>query len=128
MSGTPVMLKPLPMAVAEMSYISIIKNFGLEGASAAERIERLKSASPEELVEKAPMSVPLLPFLQDDIIPKLSVPPLPHQDDAVVPSRTTFAKLATTAASTNYSVPALNGATPSQSAPPSMMAAYSLLK
>lgn len=105
MSGTPVMLKPLAMGVAEMSYTSIIKSFGLEGASAAERIERLKSASSEELVEKTPMSVPLLPFLQDAIIPKLTVPPLPHQDDATVPSRTTFAKLATAAGSTKDSVP-----------------------
>lgn len=79
MSGTPIMLKPLPLAVAEMSYNSIIGEFGLERASAEERIERLKTVTPEELVEKTPVSVPLLPF----------------QDGEIVPITTTFAKLAT---------------------------------
>ncbi|KAF2033312.1 alpha/beta-hydrolase [Setomelanomma holmii] len=94
MSGTPVMLKPLPTTMAEMSYASILENFGLEKATASERIEKLKTASPEEIVGKAPLSVPLLPLLEDALVSKLSVPHLPHQDNLVVPVRTTFASLA----------------------------------
>lgn len=94
MSGTPILLKPLPLPVAEMAYTSILEAFGLENASTEDRIDRLKTATPEELVEKTPMSVPLLPFLDGDVLPALSVPPLPSQDGDVVSGTTTFAKLA----------------------------------
>ncbi|KAH7094972.1 carboxylesteras-like protein [Paraphoma chrysanthemicola] len=94
MSGTPIMLKSLPVAVAEMSYASIIKNFGLEGASIEERIERLKSTSPEELVEKTPMSIPLLPCLVENDGQDPNKTHLSHHGDTLVPSRTTFAGLA----------------------------------
>lgn len=93
MSGTPIMLKPLPLSVAETAYASIIEAFGLEKASAEERIQKLQNAIPEELVEKTPLSVPLLPLLDGDILPKLSVPPIPSQDGDVVSGSTTFAKL-----------------------------------
>lgn len=88
------MLRALSPAAAEMSYTSIMKEFGLEEASAEERIEAIRMASPEELVSKTPMSVPLLPLLESDILPKLSVPPLPSQDDTIVPEQMTFEKLA----------------------------------
>jgi carboxylesterase type B len=93
MSGTPVMLKPLPMPIAEMAYSSIIKLFGLEDVSAEERIQKLKTAGPEELVRNTPMSVPLLPFLDGEVLPDLAVPALPSLDDDIVPQRTTFAGL-----------------------------------
>jgi hypothetical protein len=70
MSGTPIMLKPLPLHVAETSYTTIMEELGLENASAEERIRRLKTIEPEELVEKTPMSVPLLPFLDGEIVPE----------------------------------------------------------
>jgi carboxylesterase type B len=93
MSGTPIMLKPLPLQVAEMAYTAIMKEFGLEDASVQERVEKLRTIEPEELVEKTPMSVPLLPLLDGDILPKLSVPTLPSQDGKIVPEGMTFAKL-----------------------------------
>ncbi|KAH7085327.1 carboxylesteras-like protein [Paraphoma chrysanthemicola] len=105
MSGTPIMLKPLPAAVAEMSYASIIKNFGLEDASVEERIERLMSASPEELAEMTPMSIPLLPCLVDDDIGAITAPSLSNHEDAVMPSRTTFAGLAATETAQSDAVP-----------------------
>ena len=69
MSGTSIMLKPLPLPVTEMAYSSIMNALGLENASVEERIERLTTISAEELVEKTPMTVPLVPFLDGDIIP-----------------------------------------------------------
>jgi hypothetical protein len=93
MSGTPVMLKPLPLSVAEMSYTSIIKQFGLEDAPSEQRIQKLRAVGPEELVEKTPMSVPLLPFLDREILPELAIPPLPTLSDEIVPQRSTFTSL-----------------------------------
>ncbi|KAF2707444.1 alpha/beta-hydrolase [Pleomassaria siparia CBS 279.74] len=69
MSGTPVMLKPLPLPVTEMAYGMIIKELGLENASVAERIERLLTIDPDELVTKTPFTVPLVPFIDGDIVP-----------------------------------------------------------
>lgn len=78
MSGTPLMLQPLPLPVAEASYASIIQEFGLENASALGRVEKLRTSSPEDLVANTPGNVPLLPVLDGDIVPE----------------STTFAKLA----------------------------------
>jgi hypothetical protein len=79
MSGTPIVLKPLSLDVAEMVYTSVMKELGLEEASVEERIQKLKTIEPEELVKKTPMDLPFLPCLDDD----------------VVPEHITFAKLAT---------------------------------
>lgn len=68
MSGTPLMLKPLSPSAAEASYSSIIQALGLESASTQERINRLLNISPEELVEKTPMGVPLTPFQDNEIL------------------------------------------------------------
>jgi hypothetical protein len=87
------MLKPLPLHVAEMAYTAIMKEFGLENASVQERVEKLRTVGPEELVEKTPMSVPLLPLLDGDILPKLSVPTLPPQNGNIVREAMKFAKL-----------------------------------
>ncbi|KAF2660705.1 para-nitrobenzyl esterase [Lophiostoma macrostomum CBS 122681] len=69
MSGTPTMFKLFPSAVAETSYDIIMKELGLENASTADRVSRLLTISPEELVAKTPMTVPLRSFVDDDIVP-----------------------------------------------------------
>jgi carboxylesterase type B len=68
MSGTPLMLKPLSASTAESTYESIIKALGFENISVEERIQRLITISPEELVEKTPMAARLAPFLDEDIL------------------------------------------------------------
>jgi carboxylesterase type B len=70
MSGTPLMLQALSPEMAETSYNTIIREFALEDASAEERIETLRTASPEVLVSKTPMTVPLLPYLDGKFIPE----------------------------------------------------------
>jgi carboxylesterase type B len=89
MSGTPIMLKPLPLVAAEASYAKIMKELGLEDASVEERIEKLKIVTPDEQVEKTPMTVPLTPYLDGDIIPGMA----------------TFANLASTDDTLETSVP-----------------------
>ena len=69
MSGTPIMLKPLPISVTETAYSTMMKELGLEGASTEERIQKLLTINADELVSKTPMTVPLLPFVDGDIIP-----------------------------------------------------------
>jgi hypothetical protein len=68
MSGTPIMLKPLSHAASEEAYEGVMKAFGLENASVEERIEHLQNMTPEELVRLTPMSIPLVPFMDGDII------------------------------------------------------------
>ncbi|CAG5147345.1 uncharacterized protein ALTATR162_LOCUS2023 [Alternaria atra] len=68
MSGTPLMLKPLSLSAAETSYNTIMQALGLEHASMQERIQHLLSMSPEKLVEKIPMNIPLVPYIDGDMI------------------------------------------------------------
>lgn len=70
MSGTPLMLKPLPLSVTEMVYLNIIKELGLENSSTEERVQRLVTISPGELVASTPMSIPLVPYLDGDLVPE----------------------------------------------------------
>jgi carboxylesterase type B len=68
MSGTPLMLKPLTIPATEMAYDIIMKELGLDNASTKERIQRLQAIGPGELVEKTPLTVPLVPFVDNDLI------------------------------------------------------------
>ncbi|KAL5371542.1 hypothetical protein DPSP01_014193 [Paraphaeosphaeria sporulosa] len=70
MSGTPMMLKPLSASTAEATYQCIIRALGLQTATVAQRIQRLLTISPEELVEKTPMTAKVAPFLDGDILPE----------------------------------------------------------
>jgi len=47
----------------------VIKTLGLDDASAAERITKLLAIPAEELVAKLPPTVPMMPFVDGDIIP-----------------------------------------------------------
>jgi len=66
------MLRPLLVSVTEMTYSSIINAFDLENASVDDRIKRLINISPDDLVAKTPMTTPLVPFLDGDIVPELT--------------------------------------------------------
>ncbi|KAF2176408.1 alpha/beta-hydrolase [Zopfia rhizophila CBS 207.26] len=63
MSGTLLMLKPLQPPTAEAAYFTVMKELGLENGSAEERIQKL-----DELVAKTPITAPLMPFLDGDVI------------------------------------------------------------
>ncbi|KAF2466728.1 carboxylesteras-like protein [Lindgomyces ingoldianus] len=89
MSGTPIMLKPLPPSVTEIAYGKIMKELALENATAEERIRRLLTIEPDELVAKTPMAVPLLPYLDGEIIPTMA----------------SFEKLSSTANRPDFSIP-----------------------
>ncbi|PSN62539.1 para-nitrobenzyl esterase [Corynespora cassiicola Philippines] len=70
MAGTPIMLKPLPLPVTEMAYGMVLKALDLEDATPEERVQRLITVQPDELVAKIPLTIPLLPYLDGDVIPE----------------------------------------------------------
>jgi hypothetical protein len=72
MSGTPLMLKPLPVSVTEITYSNIMQVLDLGTSSVNDRIEKLIKVSAEDLVAKTPWTTPLVPFLDGEVIPALT--------------------------------------------------------
>jgi len=69
MSGTTLMLQPLPPQVSEFVYATILKSLGAEGSSSEERVKKLLNLSDTELATLAPPSLPLLPVVDQELIP-----------------------------------------------------------
>ncbi|EKG18599.1 Carboxylesterase type B [Macrophomina phaseolina MS6] len=67
MSGTPLMIKPLPLHVAEHAYQTVIAALGLTDLTPADRIEKLRRMPPEKLL-KVPHSVRTQPVLDGELI------------------------------------------------------------
>ena len=63
------LFKPIPAAVAEASYQSVIQAFGLANKSPEDRIKSLLTIPADELWQKVPLGVPLLPSVDGDIVP-----------------------------------------------------------
>jgi hypothetical protein len=69
MSGSSLMLKPLPAPVSEFVYASVAKDLGLENLSAMERVRVLADLPFEDLLSKVSPALPLMPVMDGDIIP-----------------------------------------------------------
>ena len=69
MSGTTLMMQPLPSQVPEFVYGTILKSLGAEELSTEERIKKLLTLTDTELATVAPPSLPLLPAVDHDLIP-----------------------------------------------------------
>jgi hypothetical protein len=67
MSGTSLMIKPLPLPVSEFVYASIMQALGLEGLSGSERVKALLEVPSEKLVALPP-NLPLLPIIDNTLI------------------------------------------------------------
>ncbi|OAL44019.1 carboxylesteras-like protein [Pyrenochaeta sp. DS3sAY3a] len=67
--GAVLLFKPIPQAVAEASYQTIIKTLGLADKSPKERIEALLSLPQDDLWQKVPPTAPLLPVLDEETVP-----------------------------------------------------------
>jgi len=68
MSGTALMLQPLPLPVSELVYSNVIKSLGAEDLSSQERIKKLLDLPNEELVTLVPPNLPLLPIVDGGVI------------------------------------------------------------
>jgi hypothetical protein len=69
MSGTTLMLQPLPPQVPEFVYATAIKSVGAEELSSQERIQNLLDLPAEDLATLIPPTLPLIPVVDGDIIP-----------------------------------------------------------
>lgn len=69
MSGTYLLVQPLPYSVHEEGYRQAMKALGLENATPEERIKALLETPPQDLISKIPPSVPVAPAVDGDLIP-----------------------------------------------------------
>jgi hypothetical protein len=69
MSGTTLTLQPIPPFLPEVVYSSVIKSLDAEGLSSEERIKKLLDLSNHELATLVPPGLPLLPVVDNDLIP-----------------------------------------------------------
>lgn len=66
MSGTSLLMKPVPEEAAEGFYAAAVKALGLEDVSAEERVKALLEMDGQELRGKL-MAVPMLPVVDGDM-------------------------------------------------------------
>lgn len=69
MSGSALMLKPLPLPVSEFVYASVVKALDLENLSGPERVKYILEVPIKDLLEKIPPTMPLIPVVDGDIFP-----------------------------------------------------------
>jgi hypothetical protein len=67
--GAVLLFKPAPEAVAEDAYQKVIEVFGLTDKSPKERIEALLTIPIDDLWQKVPMGIPLIPVLDGETVP-----------------------------------------------------------
>lgn len=66
--GTALLLKPLSLPVTEFAYKSVLQALGLIDKSAKSRIQALLEIPIDELWQKTPPTVPMMPFIDGDIV------------------------------------------------------------
>jgi len=97
LGGTILLLRPLPESVAEATYQHLIEALGLAGKSSEERIQALLTLPADDLWQKIPPNLPLLPSLDGDIVPVSPSFPMVSQredNDDLIPGRKWCAALA----------------------------------
>ncbi|QGA13143.1 hypothetical protein EYB26_000790 [Talaromyces marneffei] len=67
MSGTNLLLKPLPSLVNEITYKRVCEALGLEGLTPAKRIDALKNLPAEKTLKALPPNLPFLPSMGGDL-------------------------------------------------------------
>ncbi|KAK8164523.1 Alpha/Beta hydrolase protein [Phyllosticta citrichinensis] len=68
LGGSPLLLKPLSPEIAEANYRAVISAFGLADLPPAERLDRLRTLPPVELLTKVPPSVFLGPVVDGETV------------------------------------------------------------
>ncbi|KAF1996665.1 alpha/beta-hydrolase [Amniculicola lignicola CBS 123094] len=67
--GAVLLFKPIPAAVAEIAYQTVINAFGLADKTPEERIKALLEVPVDDLWQKIPPATPLLPSIDGDTVP-----------------------------------------------------------
>lgn len=80
--GAVLLFKPLPEAAAEHAYSTVLEAFGLKDKSPEERIQALLTLPIDDLWQKVPSGTPLLPAVDNDIVPGIpNFPIISSQSD-----------------------------------------------
>jgi carboxylesterase type B len=67
--GAVLLFKPIPAAAAEASYQKVIEAFRLTDKTPEDRIKSLLTLPVDDLWQKVPMGVPLLPSVDGETVP-----------------------------------------------------------
>lgn len=67
MSGTNLLVKPLPSAVNEITYKHVCEALSLDCLAPAEGIDALQNVSAEEVVAALPPNLPFIPSMGGDL-------------------------------------------------------------
>jgi hypothetical protein len=67
MSGNPLTMKPIPLAVAESAYASIVNSLRLAEMTIEERVKAILGTPLERLAQLA-ASLPLIPILDGEVV------------------------------------------------------------
>ncbi|KAK8182027.1 Alpha/Beta hydrolase protein, partial [Phyllosticta capitalensis] len=68
LGGSPLLLRPMSSETAEASYRAVISAFGLADLPPAERLDRLRTLPPVELLTKIPPSVQMGPVVDGETV------------------------------------------------------------
>jgi len=69
MSGTALIISPLPPQVPEFVYANAMKSLGAQELSSQERIQKLLDLPAQDLASLIPPSLPLMPVTDGDLLP-----------------------------------------------------------
>jgi len=69
MSGSSLLIKPLPSFVHEHTYEATLKALGLKELSTSERIQAILTIPYERVLGLLPPSLSFMPLIDDDILP-----------------------------------------------------------
>ncbi|KAF2467467.1 carboxylesteras-like protein [Lindgomyces ingoldianus] len=67
--GAVLLFKPIPLTAAESAYQSVIQAFELADKSPEDRINALLTIPVDELWQKVPRTIPLIPVIDGDTVP-----------------------------------------------------------
>jgi hypothetical protein len=67
MSGTNLLVKPLPPPVNEITYKRVCEALGLDNFTPAERIDALQTLPAEKVLDALPPNLPFIPSTRGDL-------------------------------------------------------------
>jgi len=70
LGGTALLIPKLPPPVTEHGYAAVCQALGLEELSGQDRVQALIKTSSDDLLTKLGPNIPLMPALDDQVIPK----------------------------------------------------------
>ena len=67
MGGHALLMAPVPLEVADIVYMQVLKSLGIDSLTSEKRLEKLQSLGHEEIIAKLPMTIPNRPVIDGDL-------------------------------------------------------------